>query len=97
MLFSRSSPVGACHPPCEADVGVSYELSEIIVEMIIRDEKCCAGFGFITQVVGVQPACRRNNDTYVMSHSDVTVITCYFELFGFMFREQRVSEFNRSL
>src|SRR5262249_21735390 len=41
-------------------VSASYELSEIIVEMINLDEKCCAGFGFITQVRGVQPACRRN-------------------------------------
>jgi hypothetical protein len=47
---------------------VSYELSEIIVGMIILHEKCCAGFGFITQVRGVQPACRRKNDTCVISH-----------------------------
>jgi len=35
-------------------VSVLYELSEIIVEMIILDEKSYPGFGFITQVMGVQ-------------------------------------------
>ena len=71
-------PRGACRPPCGADVGVSYEQSEIIVEMIITLEKCCRGFGFITQVKVFLPPLRRNNDTCATSHSDVTVITCEF-------------------
>jgi len=55
----------------------------IIVEMIITYEKCCRGFGFITQFRALYPAYGRNNDTCVTSHRDDTVITREFHIVGF--------------
>jgi hypothetical protein len=50
----------------------------IIVEMITTYEKCCGGFGFITQFRALYPVYGRNNDTCVTSHRDDTVITREF-------------------
>ena len=58
---------------------MSYEQSEIIVEMIITYEKCCRGFGFVTQFMRWYPARGRNNDTGTMSQCHVTIITCTFQ------------------
>ena len=55
-----------------------YEQSEIIVEMIITYEKCCCGFGFITQFRALHPVYGRNNDICATSHRDDTVIACKF-------------------
>jgi len=40
----------------------------IIVEMIITYEKCCRGFGFITQFRALYPPYGRNNDTSATPH-----------------------------
>jgi hypothetical protein len=58
---------------------VLYEQSEIIVGMIITYEKCCRGFGFITQFRALYPAYRRNNDTCAASHRDDAVINREFQ------------------
>ena len=79
MLFSRSCPAGRATRPAGRVVSESYEQSEIIVEMIITNEKCCRGFGFITQVRALKPPRGRNNDTCVTSRRDVAVITCEFQ------------------
>src|SRR5580698_861247 len=68
-------PRGACSPPSGWVANVPYEQSEIIVGMIITYEKCCRGFGFITQFRALYPAYGRNNDTCAASHRDDTVIT----------------------
>ena len=79
MLFSRSCPVGRVPPVRGGVASVLYEQSEIIVEMIITYEKCCRGFGFITQFRALYPAYGRNNDTCAASHRDDAVIACEFQ------------------
>src|SRR5271165_842953 len=71
-------PRGACSPPSGWVASVPYEQSEIIVGMIITYEKCCRGFGFITQFRALYPAYGRNNDTCAASHRDGAVITREF-------------------
>ena len=78
MLFSRSCPVWGISPPSGWVVSVLYVQSEIIVEMIITHRKCCPGFGFVTQFMGLYPASGRNNDTGMMSRGRVTLITRRF-------------------
>ena len=79
MLFSRSCPVGRVPPVRGGVASVLYEQSEIIVGMIITYEKCCRGFGFITQFRALYPAYGRNNDICAASHRDDAVIACEFQ------------------
>ena len=78
MLFSRSCPEGRVPPIGVGLFACRMSRVMIIVETNITYEKCCRGFGFITQFRALYPAYGRNNDTRVTSHRDDPVITREF-------------------